>query len=140
MTFKSQIPFLTVPLALVVLGTLLVDALNTRFNPSTDIGRYACLGLWSGYWLISGLIRWNKPYVTIDERGMTVYGRPFSNQPTQAIPWGSMQGRAKRSFCDIRIVMPDGQRIKIPINGMSDKSVTTLLALIDARSSMNAMC
>ncbi len=131
MNFKSQIPFLTVPLALVVLSTLLVGAVYGRFDPSTDIARYAILGLGGSYWLISGLIRWNKPYVTADDKGLTVYGRQFSNQPTIEIPWDLMRGHIGRSFWDIRLEMADGETIKIPINGMSGKAVAELLILID---------
>jgi hypothetical protein len=133
MNFKSQIPFLTVPFALVVLSTLLIGAMHGRFDPSADIGRFVFLGLGGIYWLITGLIHWNKTYVATDDRGLTVYGRHFSNRPSMKIPWDLMRGHANRSFWDIRLEMSDGQTIKIPINGMSGKAVTELLALIDEK-------
>jgi len=135
MNFKSHIPFLTVPLALVLLSILLVDAVCGNFDSSKDIPRYAIWSLWGGYFLVSGLIRWNKPYVMTDDKGLTVYGRLFSNHPTKEIPWGLIQGHTGRSFWDIRLKMADGGTIKIPINGMSGKAVAELLTLIDKRES-----
>lgn len=136
MNFKSQIPFFTVPLALVVLSTLSIGAMYGRFDPSVDIGRFVFLGLGGIYWLITGLIHWNKPYVATDDKGLTVYGRHFSNQPTKKVPWDLMRGHASRTFGDIRFEISDGQTIKIPINGMSGKAVTELLALIEENGIM----
>lgn len=76
-----------------------MDAACGNFDSSKDILRYIIWSLWGGYSLVSGLIRWNKPYI-----------------------------------------MTDGGTIKIPINGMSGKAVTELLALIDRKEcGMRAM-
>lgn len=138
MTFKSHIPFFTVPFSLVLLSILLVDAACGNFDSSKDIPRYVIWSLWGGYSLVSGLIRWNRPYVMTDDKGLTIYGRQFSNQPTKEIPWDSIQSHIGRSFGNIRLKMADGETIKIPINGMSGKAVTELLALIDRTKMRNA--
>ena len=82
MNFKSHIPFFTVPLAFALLSMLVVDAIYGQFVPHTDIPRYTIGTIWGLYGFVSGLVQWNKPYVSTDERGIMVYGRRFSNYPT----------------------------------------------------------
>ncbi len=132
MKFKSYIPCLTVPIGLVMLIILVADATRGRFDSSTDIPMYAIWGIVCSLSLVSGLIRWNIPYVTIDESDLTVRGQWFSRQPSRVIEWGLIKRHVGRSFFDIKIELSDGKTIKIPINGMSGKSVGAILDYINS--------
>ncbi len=134
MNAKSYIPFLTVPLAMVMLAILTTDALRGRFDPRMDLPRYIVWGSLCTIWLITGLIKWNRPYVTVDETGVTVRGRWFSNRPSLAVPWGNIRRHTGREWSTFGIESVDGKITKIPINGISGKALESLLAKIQERT------
>jgi hypothetical protein len=134
MKLKSYIPFLTVPLSVAMLTILVVDAARGKFHPSMDMPRYLIWGILCTLWLVSGLIKWNKPYVTADDNGLTVRSRWFSNQPSFVIPWSEIKRCAGRTFWDFRVELLDGQTIKIPINGMPGNALGALSSLIETKT------
>jgi len=134
MNYKSYIPFVTLPASVVMLTTLAIDAVSGKFDVSRDIPRYSIWGVLCSLWLVTGLIKWNKPYITADDSGLTVRGRWFSNQPSFVMPWAEIKGHRGRTFYDIKIELLDGELIKIPINGMSGKSLRELLSYIETKA------
>ncbi len=134
MKMKSYIPYLTVPLAVVMLTIMAVDVLRGQFDPCMDGYRYIIWSILSAVWLISGLIKLNRPYITVDEMGVTVRNRWFSNHPSLVLPWDSIRGHTGRTLGNIRIESLDGRITKIPINGISGRALESLLSVIEART------
>ena len=134
MKAKSKIPFLKVPLAMVMLAILVADAMREGFDPRMDTPRYIFWSVLCASWIISGVIKWNTPYITEDDAGVTVRGRWFSNEPTLFLPWERIKRHTGRTLTRFGIESPEGTITRIPINGISARDLKALLARIEERT------
>lgn len=134
MRLKSYVPFITVPVGAVILLTFAADVARGRLDFPRDWFADSVKLLLAAWWLSSGLIRWNTPYVVADEVGLTVFGHAFSMRPSASFLWLEIAGAGGRSFWDFRIRLTDGRTVKIPINGMKGSELDSLLTLIAERA------
>ena len=134
MRLKSYIPFITVPLSVILLLIFAADAAGGSLDLSRDWFRHFVKLVLAAWWLSSGLIKWNKPYVVADDVGLTVFGHAFSMKPSASLLWLEIAGAAGRSFWDFQIRLADGGTVKIPINGMKGSEVDALLAVVAERA------
>ena len=134
MKLKSYIPFLTVPLSIALLSALIFDASRGQFDLRMDIPRYVFWSVLSISWLISGAIKWNTPYISADNTGLTVRNRSYSNRPSLVLPWTKIRRHTGRKLSSFGIESSEGKIIKIPINGMSGRALQSLLFLIEEKT------
>ena len=134
MKLKSYIPFLTVPLSFIMLTILSVDIIRGEFESRTDLYRFVIGGTLCIIWIISGLIKWNKPYITTNDDGLSIRNRWFSNQPSIVISWSKIEKHSGRTLYNFKLILFDGEIIKIPINGMLGKDLNSLISLIERKS------
>ena len=134
MTLKSHIPFFTVPLAIAMLCALVAGVVWGRYGIPHDIPRFTIFCFFCIYQLVSGLIKWNKPYIMAVDNGLIVFGRWFSNQPSLVIPWSDIKRSAGRTFSTFSVELIDGPTVKIPVNGVSGSALKELLAMIESKT------
>ena len=134
MKFKSHIPFISVPFSIIALSLMAIPLFQSNQMQFKDVFLFLFYGTFCCIWLLSGIIKWNKPYIIADDNTLTIHGRLFSNKATLAIPWSEIKRHRGRSLSVFKIESFEKKTVKIPINGISEKALNTLLSLIETKT------
>jgi len=134
MRIKTNIPYLVTPLGVIMFSCLIIDILQGKFDSSIDLPRYIIWSIYSLYSIAFGLTQWNKPYIITNDKGIMVFGKWYSQKPSQTLPWKNIKKHLGRTLCNIKILTIDDNNIKIPISGISEASLSSLLSLIEEKT------
>ena len=134
MKIHTRIPYVSVPCGIMLL--LMSAAAWFRGLPA-EPSDYAPRVVWmllGLYFLVTGATKLRHPYIVTDHQGITIYGRAFSNRMSQQIPWQQLRGHGGRTFTNMILLRRDGQKMKIPINGITAASMSAFLKLVETET------
>jgi hypothetical protein len=133
MNIRSYIPFVTIPLACFIFFRAGADVMAGKVD--LDVNTLFMV-LWLAlafFWTSSGVVKLCHPYIVADDRGITVYGHPFSNRASQEIPWNDIVALRGQTCTSVILDLRNATVLKIPINGIGRSQLTEFLALIELR-------